>query len=304
MKQAIRPCCSLTCCIFAGGRATRLYPHTIPPQNQKSLLVMGNSTQRLIDYALKASAYCDHTLVITSSNHERAAVVEDYVLQWPSVYVLRDKREVAAGSLLDNFTALSCEDPDGDFVILAPDHVHEGLDLRDLHQHHLEMRTPVTVLTSPAKDYGEYTKERNGLAEGVLSSCVPGAISTCGTYVIKTRFLMQWIRHHLAEGWDGEMLSLYRDLVCPAIQNGKASIFPLPQGAYWDDAGTLFRYHQNNMRISKRKNVIAMGVTVSDQVALSESVVLADAVIEKPLSVKAVIISGSGDSFRITQIGG
>lgn len=293
----------LTCCIFAGGRATRLYPHSVSPQNQKSLLVMGDPAQKLADYALRAGACCDHTLIFTSSDHERSMVVEDYVLQWPNIIVLRDKREVAAGSILDYYARLSEEDAGGDIAVLAPDHVHEGLELRDLYQHHLEAGRPVTILTSPAKNYGGYTMNRDGLAEGVLSGYIHGAVSTCGTYIVKTSFLMGWARRCLAEGWNGQTLGLYQDLVCPAIERGEVSVFPLPIGAYWDDAGTLLRYYHNNMRISGGKSVVAVGVVVADGASLSESVVIAGAVIESPLAIRRAIVSGSSGSFRVTQVG-
>lgn len=283
-------------------QSNKALPTQHPPRNQKSLLVMGSPGQRLIDYALRASACCDHTMVFTSSDPERSMAVEDYVLLWPNVIVLRDKREVAAGSILDHYAKLSGEDADGDIAVLAPDHVHEGFKLYDMYQHHLRSGRPVTILTSPAKSYGGYTMDRDGLAEGVSSICVLGAVSTCGTYIIRKSFLMKWARHYLDKGWDGQTLGLYQDLICPSIEHGEVSVFPLPPGAYWDDAGTLQRYYHNNMRISRGGNVVADGATVVGVADLSASVVIADTVIKSRLAIKGAIVSGNGGSFRVTQI--
>lgn len=293
----------LTCCIFAGGKATRLYPHTISPENQKSMLIMGDSKQRLIDFSLRSSMAADHTYVITSSYSQKAEIVENYVTRWPNVYIIRDKREVEAGTLIDYYHSLKNEDPNSDIAILGPDHVHEKLDLKEFHQHHLEKGRDVTLLVVPPKNYGSFTIDQNGSAKGVFSYFKPGMVSTCGTYIIKTRYLLEWMYSQLTSGWNGKMISMYYDVICPIIEQEKASVYHLSQDGYWDDAGTLKRYYQNNMRLSKGNNVISKKALVPCSNNITKCVIIGKVAIPANQKINNAIVSAdNNDQIHISQV--
>jgi CTP:molybdopterin cytidylyltransferase MocA len=83
---------TLTSCIFAGGRATRLYPHTLRPSNQKPLLLMGSSDRRLIDFSLEISAVADHSFVFTNHDPIKSEEVEAHISMFPNVIPLMDKK--------------------------------------------------------------------------------------------------------------------------------------------------------------------------------------------------------------------
>lgn len=293
----------LTCCIFSGGRATRLFPHTASPKNQKSMLVMGNNKQRLIDFSLRSSMKADHTYVITSSSPEKSEIVESYVVQWPDVFIIRDKREVEAGTLIDYYDTIKNEDPNGDIAILAPDHVHENFDLKKFHQHHLQTGRDVTLLVVSAKNYGSFVIDRNGLAEGVYSYYAPGMFSTCGTYIIKTRSLLEWIHSQSTNGWNGTLMSMYYDVICPIIEQRRASIFHLSEDGYWDDAGTLTRYYQNNMRLSNGKSVISEEALVPNSENITECVVIGNTVIPAHQKIhRAIVSTDNNGKIHVSQI--
>lgn len=303
MKREHKACRGLVCIMFAGGRATRLYPHTIPPHNQKALLVMGNPTRKLMDFSLGVSHGAERTYVITHYLRRRSAHVEKYLAtRYPGVQLLRDKRPIAAGTLIDQRRILDNEDSNCNVVILAPDHIHQGLDLAAFHRYHLEHDDNITLLVSRPKEYGEYVLAHDGRANQVLSTYQPNALSTTGTYIIKFRHLTTWVREQEAVGKKGTHISLYRDLVCPTIERQGASVFESPTHSYWDDAGTLLRYHRNNMRLSGGGNVVSDEAMVLDCVSLSRCVVLAGSVLDRKMSVTDSIISGRGRGINITVI--
>lgn len=289
----------LTCLIPAGGEGTRLKPHTL--HQQKPMFLMGRPDQRIIDFSLRSSGSGDHTLVTTNYRAERADIVEDYVRRYPNVAVLRDLRRIGAASLIDHYDIFSQEDPGGDLVILPGDHVHEHFSLIDFQRHHRDMGTDLTLLVTPQKDYGEYVTIKNGFAKKVVHRPVPGCLSTTGVYMIRNTYIVDWMRRELKMGWNGEPRNMYRDIICPAIENGKVAIFGLPDEGYCDDAGTIKRYHQNNMRLSGGRNVISREARIDPDVSVVCCVILGNPIIDEGKLRKA-IVSGSDKDIAITGV--
>jgi len=264
---------------------------------------MGKPEQRIIDFALRLSQYAETTYVITSSEPERAICVEQYVSAWKHVCCIRDKREVAAGTLIDYRHIFEAIDPTSDVIVLAPDHVHGELDICEFHKHHIESNSDLTLLTVLPKSYGEYTMAVGvGYATGVLKHPIVGAVSTCGTYIVKIKYIQEWIRECVRSGWQGKPLSFYRDIVCPVIERGLGAIYQLPYGGYWDDAGTHERYFFNNMRISGGENVISPDSYVDTGAKIYQCVILGGTVIGKRIAISRSIVSGVVPQLNITPI--
>lgn len=291
---------TLTCLIPAGGEGTRLRPHT--KYEQKPMLLMGDPKQRIMDFALQLSSFADHTFVATDFEAEKAEVVEEYVDRFPNVLVLRDLRKIGAASLIDYYETFVQEDPDGDLVILPSDQVHEKLSILDFQQYHRDIGANVTLLVVPQKKYGEYVTINKGFAEKVINEPVLGSLSTTGVYMIKNRYFVGWIQRELKQGWNGEQRSMYRDFICPAVENDKVAVYCFPEGGYWDDAGTLERYYFNNMRISRGKNVISQNAEIHPEAKISYSVVIGDPIIGDKIELTRTIVSGKNVDISITQI--
>lgn len=94
---------------------------------------------------------------------------------------------------------------------------------------------------------------------------------------------------------------MYRDIIGPAVENHRAAIYKAPDGSYWDDAGTLRRYHSNNMRLSHGTNVISKSASIRDGANIRRSVVLGSPAITTEDVFDNVIISGKNHSIVVTK---
>lgn len=290
---------TLTCLIPAGGEGTRLRPHT--EEIQKPMLLMGASHRRIIDFSLGLSREADHVLVTTNVDPWKAEQVETYVADRADVRVLRDLRRIGAGSLLDYYPVFEQEDPDGDLVVLPADMVYENFELKDFHEKHRETGADVTLLVVAQKDYGEYVIVDGERATRIVTEPAEASLSTTGVYMFKNRYLLDWMKKELERGWNGEPRGMYRDIIGPAVKNNRASIYKMPDGGYWDDAGTLRRYHCNNMRYSLGQNVISPSALVGDNTQLIQCVVLGSPIIGPGAIFHEAIISGVGNNTIVTR---
>jgi ADP-glucose pyrophosphorylase len=292
----------LTSFIFAGGRATRLYPHTQRPDLQKPLLPMGSSDRKLIDFALDTSTpIASQTYVFTSYEPVKSRAVEQYLGQQPKLQVLADKRETGVGSIIDHSQALLQTDIDGDIAILCADYVIEGLSIAEFLQFHRRMNRDITVLAVPNKSYGSYLRHTQGLVDQFMQTPSSETLSAAGTYLVKARFLQDWVQKQLETGWDGEMVGFHRDLVVPAVIQKQLAVFPFLDG-YWDDTGTPERYHANNMRLSKGENVVSKSALINERTQLQSSIVLGNVAIDTDEKLENCIISGDNNSCTITKV--
>jgi ADP-glucose pyrophosphorylase len=289
----------LTALIPAGGEGTRLRPHT--DTAQKPMLLMGTSEQRIIDFSLRLSLESDHALVTTNCDAERAQPVESYVSSHRRVTVLRDLRRIGAGSLLDYYHVFSQEDPDGDLVVLPGDLVCENFSLAAFQDHHRDSNAAVTLLVVPQKDYGEYVTIKDGRALEIIHAPIPGSLSTTGIYMFDNDYLLSWMRKELERGWNGEIRGMYKDIIGPAVVNNKAAVYEMPPEGYWDDAGTLRRYHKNNMRFSNGDNVISPEVVVPFDADIQSSIIMGSPQFDRPIRLRNAIVSGLGRRIEITS---
>lgn len=291
---------SLTGFIPAGGQGSRLHPHT--KEVPKPLLPMGYENL-LIDASLRATTtYCDHVWVSTDFEAER---VEAYVSQFPGVVTLRDERTTGnAGALLEKFEEVSQEDPEGDFLFIPADHVYEGFDLGALWKTHKEGEAEVTFMVVEPKNYGVFVDvDPSGRITSLLDRPTTDSLSTTGTYIFRNRYLFKVLRGILSNGWDGEPKNITFDLAHVAIEKARTATYKVPPNGYWDDAGTLMRYHQNNMRISSGNNVIDPHADVDDSIELRSCVVIGTAKLQGSGLIRDSIISGFSDgSTVITKI--
>ncbi len=281
---------TLTGFIPAGGIGSRLNPHTL--EKPKPLLIMGNNKRCLIDFSLNACINnCDHVLMTTCYQSEK---IEKYVADIPKVRVLRDREVVGnAGSLLEHYEELSQEDSEGDFLIIPSDCVYNNFSLADFWKHHRASGSDVTLMVVPPKTYGEYVVVRGEKPQEIIFKPNYDCMSTTGIYVVKNKYILEWMYRKNKKNWKGEQLNLTKDIIHPAVYNDDVSIFRLPENGYWDDAGTIFRYHQNNMKISCNQNVIDVDAKVGEKSQLQRCVVLGKTEISG-LNIQDAIISTRG----------
>lgn len=97
--------------------------------------------------------------------------------------------------------------------------------------------------------------------------------------------------HKTKKTWNGESLNLTKDIIHPAIYNDKVAIYRLPKNSYWDDTGTILRYHQNNMRLSNNENVIDNNAQIDPNAKLTKCIVLGSTKITKDCNIENAIIS-------------
>lgn len=291
----------LTSYIPAGGEGTRLYPHTL--DMQKPMLLMGDAGRRIIDYALDLSRQGDRTFVATNAEPEKAEPVEQHV-ESLDVGILRDKRRIGAASILDYAEVFLDEGPDGALAIIPADYVHEGISLSAIYDYHRLTGADITLVTSQQKSYGDFVKVRQGYAHEPTWSPSQKDHSITGIYIISNSYLKNWIQDHLKAGWGGQNLSMSRDLILPAITDAKTrvAVYRLAEECYLDDAGTLDRYHANNMRLSKGANVISQDARVAASVAVERCVILGGVELNGSQKISNSIISGGRDGIRITQL--
>ncbi len=290
----------LTAIIPAGGEATRLRPHT--HIEQKPMLPMG-AGKRIIDWALDIASQTDRTFVTLHHKETLTRHLEDYISERPGVCALRDRLRMGAASLIDFSDMLFEDDLLGDSIILPADHVIEGLDLKDFYKYHKESNATLTVLTTSKKDYGQYIHLADGVfAESIHSDYNENDDSSCGIYIIKNRELLRWAQFEITNGWNGEMRSLLTDFVEPAIYRGGVVAYKLPDGGYWDDAGTIGRYYHNNMRLSKGESVVDKESFVHPDATIRRSIVIGRAVIEANVVLDKAVYSSDGLNHYQTSI--
>jgi ADP-glucose pyrophosphorylase len=263
---------------------------------------MGNANRRIIDFALDASLETDHAYVATNSSPRKAEPMEAYVGATSAAVVLRDKRPIGGACILDHAQTFFTEDPEGDTVILPADYVHQGISLAALQRYHRSVGGDITLLTAPPRGYGDYVTVQHGLARATTKVPGPNDLTITGIYMISNQYLMNWMTHELRSGWDGQPRSMSRDVIWPAILRDTVAVCNIPEGAYWDDAGTLDRYHVNSMRLSGGRNVVSERAQIDPQVSLNRSVVVGEPAINGPGCYNNVIISGSATIIRVTQL--
>jgi ADP-glucose pyrophosphorylase len=278
---------TLTGFIPAGGIGSRLNPHTL--DTPKPLLLMGSSQRYVIDCPLNGCIdNCDHTWITTYYQSEK---IEKYIPNIPNIRVLHDKKITGnAGSLLEHHKKISQEDPDGDFLIIPSDCVYENFSLTDFWKSHIVSGSEVTLAVVPPKTYGEYVSIRNEKPQKIISNPTPDSMSTIGIYLMKNKYLLDWL-YKIKKIWNGESLNLTKDIIHPAIYNDNVAVYRLPKNSYWDDTGTILRYHQNNMRLSNNQNVIDNRAQIDPNVQLKKCVVLGATEIKNNCSIENAVIS-------------
>lgn len=274
----------------AGGLGTRLRPHTF--ETPKPLLSMGSSQERLIDSALDLlEGSCTEVIVTTQY---MAEMVEGHVSQsYEGVVVMRDHATVGtAGALLVNAIMREHLDSGDDIVFMPSDHIHEGICMEDYSLFHRESGADITLLTATPKSYGEFVRTENDRATGVLKAREPGVVSTTGIFMMKSRYLLDWVTRKIRDGYDGRAINMYHDFIVPAVESAIVATYQIPPHGYWDDAGTLERYWVNNMRLSGGENVISPEASVASA-QLTRCVVLGEVELSGLELSDSVISNGS-----------
>lgn len=289
---------SLHAYIPAGGEGTRLMPHTAT--EQKPMLLMGSATVRLIDFALRATGSCESRFVATNSDPRKAEPTEIHVAYASDALVLRDKKALGGAAIISYMELF--ESLEGDIAIVPADHVHEGLSLKALHEHHVAMGRDVTLLTTNPKPYGDYVSIGGGKVEGLATNSEPNTRSITGIYIITLDHLVGWMKAQLDAGWDEEPLSMSRDVIFPAIREGRAAALDMPPGGYWDDAGTIRRYFLNNMRFSLWSSVVSPASTVHPDAEIKYSVVVGSPELGSDFRADRCIVSGNGSNVNISEV--
>jgi ADP-glucose pyrophosphorylase len=282
---------SLTCIIPAAGEATRLRPHSLI--EQKPMMLMGSPDRRIIDGPLDLAYETDATFVVVSNDENRTRSLERHVRARSEAQVLRDRQLMGAASLIHFSDVLFESNPDGSSLIQPADHIIEGVDLQAFHDHHLARDKDVTMLTVSPKPYGQYIQERDGVAINLTSDLPERGLSSAGVYIVKNRRMLEWARQERKKGWNGESRSFLGDVIQPSVAEDAVTIYRLPETGYWDDAGTIERYHYNNMRLSGGDNVIDTMAFVHPEAAIRRSIIMGSAAITAGAIIESVIISAN-----------
>ena len=292
---------SLNCIIPAAGEATRLRPHS--HVEQKPAMLMGSPTTRIIDFALDFAKTADEIHVITHHDEQRTQTLDKHISSQDNIHMIRDRALMGAASLIEYADRLFENHPDGSCAIVSADHIIQGISLREMQLQHIENSYDITMLTSTQKSYGQYV-ETDGIAATRMSDRpIEGSVSSTGIYLIKNTYMREWAARERANGWSGESRSLLQSVIRPSITDGHVATFSLPETAYWADAGTLKRYHYNNMRFSGGANVISKEATVHPDAKVRRSVILGRTAVSAGAMIESAIVSGTGTSLHITKVG-
>lgn len=289
--------------IPAGGLGSRLMPHTrdIP----KPMLLMGSPYSRTIDYPLQVSrVYANHTWVSTDY---LADDLEKHLELVEGVTVLRDTNTVgSAGSLMMHYDKISMQDSEGDTLILPSDHIYENFDIGIFHDSHRETEADISLLTVPPKQYGEYVMVDSDeiTAVEIMKDYRTGAKSTTGIFIFSNQFLINWLIRNRRSN-TSEQLNIYNDIVCPSVGSAALKQYFMSEDiGYWEDVGTLARYHACNMKLSREANVIASDANIPDSTLLVRCVVLNKAILPDTRQISDAIISTDRQGqTHITQLG-
>ncbi|MCX6717386.1 MAG: sugar phosphate nucleotidyltransferase [Candidatus Taylorbacteria bacterium] len=243
---------SIVAYIPAGGEAVRLRPHSLVIP--KPIMPIGD--KRIIDYSLTIALSIQNIeKVIVSTNQAThiAAPVEEYITQYYSdVEIIRDKKRFrGATGLLD---CLNFLEGDGDLFLMCADLIIEDFSFTSFWNFHREKESQVTCLVVPPKNHGEYVICEGGEIKKILSCAETGALSSTGIYLFKKSFLLRYLQK--VKKYRSEItISIYRDIIIPAVLDQSVNTVGYFHRGYWDDIGTIERYFYNNMRKSKGKNV-------------------------------------------------
>lgn len=286
----------LTVFIPAGGLGTRLAPHTL--EAPKPLLVMGDSSQRLIDHPIGLASQCDAEIVVSTDYHgdQVAAYLEDR----PNVKVVKDSGTVGSGGSLRQCFSSDLElSEEGLTLVLPSDHIYEELSLEAMTNEHQTQEADITLLTVPPKPHGEYVELSDGRPERVVNAPSSDALSTTGIFLFSNRFLLQWMRkaREADRSWN-----VYGDIVCPAIGKESVAHYFLDSPGFWEDAGTIRRYYDCNMRLSGGKTVVANSAVIHPGANLEHCVVMHNTIIDEPLFLADAIISSSRQGARLISL--
>ncbi|HEU4914703.1 MAG TPA: sugar phosphate nucleotidyltransferase [Candidatus Saccharimonadales bacterium] len=179
--------------------------------------------------------------------------------------------------------------------------MRSSLSLDEFRAAHKEGGADVTAAVIPPKEYGLYVRDQNGRAEGYTKQDDPFAMSTIGIYMIRNKYLLDWARR-IRQGGEEKPINITYDLVEPHILSTRAATFKLPEGSYWDDAGTHDRYHANNMRLSNGENVVDAKAYIDPDATINRCVVLGSVVLDAGVEFADAIISQQHDGMKITQM--
>lgn len=287
--------------IPAAGMGTRLQP--ITAEYPKPLLLMGNGKKRLIDFPMKLVP-SDSNLIISTGFGARLLgnYLDERSGDYSDIRIIEDTNFTynIGGTLaqhIDQMTKLFSDN----VLILPADHVIVGVDIKQLLQNHIETSADITVVAVDQKNYGDYVAtESNGKVKilGInIPTESPRRFSSTGIYLFKTNFLMNAVREKVKLGWQGEEYDLTRGLVIPSLASKNVFVHVLGRETYWDDAGTVERYYENNMRLSHRQNVVADSAVVEDNVVLKRAVVLDGSTVLKNSKLNRVIVAPNSTVF-------
>lgn len=285
--------------IAAGGIGSRLSPHTT--EIPKPMLPMGDRDQRLIDFSLKTcNEYCESMFVTTCYKPE---TVEEHVKNNSKVTILRDTRVVGNGGSLLEHRRKVLSNLGQDLLVIPGDHVLNNFPINEFINHHRESKADATLMITPPKPFGEYVILDGNKAENIVFSKKENSWSTIGIYLISSKYLHKWMKNHLRTGWNGEDLCVTKDIIHPAVDNAEVRTFLLSDLAYWDDAGTIPRYHFNNMLLSQRQNVIDKNSNIHPDADLEECVIIGKTTIMEPIVLRRSIVSSKRDKeIQITKL--
>lgn len=271
------------------------------PETPKPMLPMGSERRRLIDFSLETcSENCENIYVTTGYKAEQ---VEEYIKNKSKVVILRDDRVVGNGGSLVEHREKILETIGMDLLVIPGDHVLSGFPINAFVEHHRKMNADITLMVVSPKPYGEYIVFDKEKVEKIVFTKTENCKSTIGIYLISRNYLINWIKTRVDLGWNGEELCVTKDIIHPAVGTARIETFLLPDSAYWDDAGTIERYHYNNMLLSKDENVIDEKAKIHPESGLKRCVVVGGIEIRNPVVLEDSIISSSTkNELQITRL--
>ncbi|MBU4396647.1 hypothetical protein KKC08_00565, partial [Patescibacteria group bacterium] len=249
--------------------------------------LMGKDGKRIIDYPLRlirpnvsrifiSTSYCSNLFDAYFNNHNVEILNDRFLLN-------------IGGSFLQHMSRFTKEGSLGDQLIMIPgDHVIQGVNIQDMLTQHMEKKSTISIGLVAERCYGDYFKLNQ--SGQVVDNTNQGGFSSTGVYIVNSSFLIDRLRDLIKRGWDNTQCDFTREIVFPEIKNGGVYGYRFKNKSYWDDAGTIGRYYENNMRLSLGENVIAASARVGEGVVMRRSIILDSAQIEGGFKIDNSII--------------
>jgi len=229
--------------ILAGGKGTRLRPHT--DEIPKPLLPVGG--RPVVELLLKQMQKCGVSHVTMAVNHLFVQIINSIGDGQEFGLKIDYSRESKALSTVGPLKLIK-KLPDN-FIVANAD-VLTDLDFRDLYEDHLRSGAKLTVATNARTnpiDFGVLTVDDNGRAIGFNEKPVFNFVVSMGIYVF-AKSILKYVPSEQSFGFDS--------LIFKLLENDEP-INTFPFSGYWLDIGRPDDYQKANEDVERIRDIMA-----------------------------------------------